>query len=292
LAVYEPTSSSEEYYTICRSKPTIITKRKEDFIVYPVIDTPFVSGQRFVAGTEEEEESSVVRSRVIAVTMDGTRKWEVQLVGAVQGDVVVGKNGGKFLYVAHNIDNVGYLSVIMVNNDTQSASVVATITSPSGAPNGPFGPPAVRQVVDGQQQQQGDVVLVAESWGQGFVEGDGSLYMLTTTSEFAGSGGVGNESYEIQRISSFPLSSIVEPLVDGNSVYLGFSGGIVAGWTGNERNDLSGILSGGVSEIDPRWVYEGERNGRNASQRKFGSPFPHLCFIRIGRIVECTLTQP
>ena len=272
LAVYTPTVTEEEYYTICRSKPTIIYKQQQqqsqtaassDYIVYAVIDTPITSGievgeDGFVEPVNKANTGSI-RSRVIAVNMDGTIKWDVQVSGIIQGDVVVGAGGA--MYVSHNINNVGYLSVIMTNDNHDSASVVASLTS-TDAPNGPFGPPALQQ-----DTSSGDVVFVAESWGQGYVEGDGALYMLSTTSILEDTGGTGNQ---LQRISSWPYSSIVPPLVNGNSIFLGASGGVIAGWTGNERNDLSGIQSGKVDEIDPRWVYEGARNGRNESQRKFG----------------------
>jgi hypothetical protein len=281
LAVYEP-AVTEDFYTACRSKPTIIYKEQQsqaaavsssssssssDYIVYAVIDTPIASGIEVgddgLVEPTNKANTGTIRSRVLAVNMDGTIKWDVQVLGVIQGDVVVGRNDA--LYVSHNINDIGHLSVIMANENTDAASVVATVTSADTAPNGPFGPPALHQ-----DESSGDVVFVAESWGQGYVEGDGGLYMLSTTSEFEDTGGIGNESYQLQRISSWPYSSIVPPLVDGNSIFLGASGGVLGAWTGNERNDLSGIQSGRVDEIDPRWVYAGERNWRNESQRTFG----------------------
>jgi hypothetical protein len=283
LSVYEPTPVDNKY-TECRSGPVIvypaegqeaaqdfpggtpsaasIAAQGKSYVVYSVVDATVASDIQFdesgLAVPSENEGSTT--SRVLAVNVDdGSLKWSVQVPGRVQGDVVVGTTG---IYISHNIGSVGFLSVIMVNEDGSSADAVATLTFSNGR-NGPFGPPALQQ-----NAGSGDVVIVAESWGQGFSQDLGGLYMLTPSSTFDDANGRGNDSYELRRISSWSYSSIAPPLVDGDSVFLGAAGGNIAGWTGNQRNDLSGISSGRVEEIEPQWVYQMEENPRNQSQRK------------------------
>ncbi|KAG7369124.1 PQQ-like domain containing protein [Nitzschia inconspicua] len=289
ISVFEPPAVDDKF-TECRSGPVLVYPGEESdataeefpsgtpsaafpaaqgksYAIYTVVDASIFSDIQFdefglVIPNDASEGSTT--SRVLAVNLhDGSLKWSVQVPGRIQGDVVVGTTG---LYISHNVGNEGYLSVIMMDQDGTSANVVATLDFSSGG-NGPFGPPALQS-----NSGVGDVVIVAESWGQGYSQELGGLYMLSPSSDFASAGGRGNDAYQVQKIGSWPYSAIAAPLVDGNSVFLGAAGGILVGWTGNQRNDLSGISSGRVEEIEPRWVYQMNPNPRNQSQPVMSSP--------------------
>ncbi|KAL3919686.1 MAG: hypothetical protein SGILL_003631, partial [Bacillariaceae sp.] len=282
LAVFEPPGVVDKF-TECRSGATIVYPElvdvdspgesfssireglDEEYVVYAVVDAAVTSNVQFdeagfVQPSSNEDGSAT--SRVMAVTMNGRLKWSVPVPGRIQGDVVVGTAA---IYVSHNIRDTGFVSVIMTDEDQSSAEIVATLTS-SDDRNGPFTGAALQQ---NSEVEVGDVILVAESWGQGYDETQGGLFMLSPTSDFEDNGGRGNDSYELQRISSWPSSAFAPPLVSGDSVFLGAAGANFAAWTGNQRNDLSGITSGRVDEIDPRFVYQMPTNQRNASQRKY-----------------------
>jgi hypothetical protein len=281
LSVFEPPTIDNKF-TECRSGATIvypfddtssgldedltggtpwsasIAANGKSYIVYAVVDTTVASdlqvdesGFVFPSDTPTTGEGSTT-SRVLAINMDdGSLKWSVQVPGRIQGDVMVGSRG---IYVSHNIGDVGYLSVIMGDENGDSPVVVATLTFASDR-NGPFGPPALQR-----DSELGDVVIVAESWGQGYSENRGGLYMLSPSPDYEDSNGRGSESYQLQRISSWPFSSVIPPLVDGSSVFLGAAGGNLGGWNGG--------LSVISEDMEPTWVYQMERNPRNLSQRK------------------------
>lgn len=238
---------------------------KEDYIIYAVRDSTVSSVSVGLNSAED-----IVSSRVIAVNLDGTYKWSVQVEGRIEGNPVVGKSG---IFVSHNSDDgIGYLSIIRIDPDNESANIVATVSPPATQPgnvNGPFGPPALQQHPQPSYEDEylDDVVVVAESWDQGFSENQGGLYMLTlnTTDDESFSFTSG---YLLRKISSYSYSAIAPPLVYGDSIFLGSAGGTLAGFTGGRKNNLSGILSGREEEIDPRWRNEVTPNPRNASQRK------------------------
>jgi hypothetical protein len=283
LSVFEPPPNDNKF-TECRSGATIvypadstsggrddestgetrwsasIAANGKSYVVYAVIDTAVASdlqvdenGFVLPSATSTADEGSTT-SRILAVNVDdGILKWTVEVPGRIQGDVMIGTSG---IYVSHNIDNVGFLSVVMGDEDGNSADVVATLTFSSDE-NGPFGPPALQR-----DSELGDIVIVAESWGQGYSENRGGLYMLSHSPSYEDANGRGNDAYQLQRISSWPYSSVVPPLVDGDSIFLGAAGGNMAGWT----EVLSSISQ---DEIEPSWVYQMKRNPRNQSQRKY-----------------------
>lgn len=276
LAVFEP-EPQEGLFTECRSGATIVQpdENGDEVIVYAIIDTPSTSDEQVNEGGEtvpsDSNRDDSVISRVVAVGMDGTFQWGVVVPGRIVGNPVLGETK-PILYVSHNVNGVGAISVIQMNSTRGSATIVATFSSPAteqASGNGPFGPPVV-QPGGSTTVLGGDIVLVAESWGGGFTEDQGGLYMLSPTAEFEATGGLSTESYQLQRISSWPSSAIAAPLIEGDSVFLSAAGGTVVGWTGNERNDLSGVSSG-RNDIDPSWVFEAEPNELDASQRTCSS---------------------
>mmetsp|Transcript_19097 Transcript_19097/g.21580 ORF Transcript_19097/g.21580 Transcript_19097/m.21580 type:complete len:1376 (+) Transcript_19097:201-4328(+) len=288
LAIFTP-DEIQGRFTECRSGATVVDKNiavatgednngnnfdttlglgveKEDYIIYAVLDSTVPSVNVGLNSVDD-----IVSSRVIAVNLDGTYKWSVQIEGRVEGNPVVGKSG---IFVSHNSDNgIGYLSVIRIDPDNGSANIVATVSPRATQPgnvNGPFGPPALQQR-SYEDEYLDDVVVVAENWDQGYSEDQGGLYMLTldTTDDesFTLTSG-----YLLQKISSYSHSAFAPPLVYGDSIFLGSAGGTLAGFTGGRKNNLSGILSGREEEIDPRWRNEVTPNPRVASQPLWSQP--------------------
>jgi hypothetical protein len=282
LSVFEP-PVIEDKFTECRSGATIVYPIGDDtsgggddeftdgtpwssiaangksYVVYAVVDSVVASelqvdqsGFVLPSDTLPNDEGSTT-SRVLAVNVDdGSLKWSVEVPGRIQGDVMVGRSG---IYVSHNVGDAGYLSVVMGDEDGNSVEVVASLTF-SNDRNVKFGPPAMHR-----DSELGDVVIVAEMYGHGYSENRGSLYMLSPSLEFENMSGRENDSYQLKRISSWPYSSVLPPLVDGYSIILGAAGGNIASWT----QDLSVISD---EEIEPSWVYQMQRNPRNQSQRK------------------------
>lgn len=280
LAVFEP-EPLDGRFVECRSGPSIVQPSTaddaattggtddDDFIVYAVIDTsaaPTVQGNEGgEAITMDNNDETDVSSRVIAVTMDGTLKWNVTVPGRIAGNPALG-DSKTLLYVAHNDAGVGALSVILMDARRDSGVIVATLSSPATDTmngNGPFGP-AVVQSGGSSNAPGGDIVLVAESWGGGYSEEGGGLYML---SPVADSGNGGNATFLLRQISSWPFNAIAPPLVVGDSVFLGATSANLVAWTGNDRNDLSGVILGTRDNIDPFWVFQANTNQMNRTQR-------------------------
>lgn len=247
---------------------------KEDYIIYVVCDSTISSDSIGFNAAD-----NIVSSRVIAVNMDGTLKWSVQVEGKIEGNPVVGKTG---IFISHNSnDGIGYLSIIRIDPINGTGNIVATVSPTAAQPgsvNGPFGPPALQQRPYWSYDENefaDDIVIVAESWDEGFSVNQGGLYMLllSTTGDESSSPTSG---YQLQKISSYSNSAIAPPLVYGNSIFLGSAGGTLAGFTGDRKSDLSVILSGRENEIDPRWQNEVSPSPLNASQRKFFDDSLHL----------------
>mmetsp|Transcript_14264 Transcript_14264/g.34401 ORF Transcript_14264/g.34401 Transcript_14264/m.34401 type:complete len:1244 (+) Transcript_14264:483-4214(+) len=312
---------SSNVFVECRSGVTLVQPQQpngavDEYLLYAVLDTPVQKLNDFIVSQNDDtlvpafdtgsSSSTVGQSRVIAVNLDGSLKWSVTIPGRVEGDPVVGNGNGngngsdrgsgtQFVYVSHNDDDdVGSLSVIMVNNSNGSAELVATKTvggSTDGGGGGnneqttvdgtgaPLGPPTIQRPLqteggngNNDNDENPDVVLVGERRGDGYDTSDGRLYMLTPSNQFEDNAGRGDESYEFVPISTWPFSSPVPPVVVGDSIYHAAAGGNLAGFTGNNRNDLSGITSGRVDLIDPGWEYQVQPSRRNASQPFFSPP--------------------
>mmetsp|Transcript_17234 Transcript_17234/g.36013 ORF Transcript_17234/g.36013 Transcript_17234/m.36013 type:complete len:1430 (-) Transcript_17234:1765-6054(-) len=304
-----------------------------DFIVYAVVDTTIVPDVGLLqaeivqslgrnadkkgndkndnkndndANTDSDNDSSTVAtnantnsradavtSRVIAVDLNGAFLWSVQLPGAVEGTPIVGKHG---IYVTHNDNGTGHLSVLRVqgnrNDGTDAAVVVATIAPPATEPGGvvPLGPPSLRTPAQHEGDyddyyggadnygNEHDLVIVAENWESGVSSTRGGLYMLATTtgtakgraddaSLFATTAATSSShNYELVKISSWSYSASAPPVVRGDSIYLGAAAGTIAGFTGDRKNDLSGITSEREKEISPGWTYQVAPDPRNQFQ--------------------------
>lgn len=285
LAVFEP-EANVGTTTECVSGPSIVyTKQqdglylplenedqtsipaKEDFIVYAVVDKP-----------SDATERDATTSRVLAVGMDGSLKWSVDVLGRIEGNPVVGKTG---IYVTHNFDGYGSLSILKIQPNDGTATVAATAGVFAGEErrNIPFGPPALRKsALSEDENSSDDVVIVAEKWESGFSESQGGLYMLSLISDENekedDEATETSDEYQFVPISAWSYSASAPPLVHGESIFMGAAGGIIGGFTGDRKSDLSGITSGKADRIDPRWEYQVSPNPGNASQRKL----PNLIF--------------
>jgi hypothetical protein len=272
--VFEPESIAGRY-TECRSGVTIVEEQKNTtgettttYLVYAVVDTPVASNVRYDDNGDIQGDVAIVSSRVMAVNLDGSLRWSVNVAGIVVGTPVA---SGTAIYLSHNVEGKGYLSVILTT--TEDAPELTASLAPEDR-DGPFGPPSAvvlssqnaAAANDNNNQNAKDVVAVAESWGDGYTE-DGSIYILVPSAEFEDWGGRGNESYELRLVSDWPFSAVARPLLSGTSLYMGGTGSQIAGWAGNR--DISGVLEGRDTNADPRWSVQLEPSERNASQREF-----------------------
>lgn len=269
-SVFEPESLAGRY-TECRSGVSVVEEMDDDgkttyYLVYAVVDTPIASGVDFSDGfVQGNDGSNDVNSRVIAVDLSGSLRWSVSLEGRVVGTPLLGKNQA-MLYVSRNVEGKGYLSVILATSNKPE------ITASLEGGGAPFGPPSLSlpsgQDNDKNPQAGSDLVVVAESSGNGYVE-DGGIYLLQHSSEFEDSGGRGNESYEFKQISELWFSAVAPPLFRGTSLWVGGTGSTFVGWTAN--GDLSKVLEGKDGNVNPRWSLQVAPSERNASQRKFAT---------------------
>jgi hypothetical protein len=255
--VFEP-PAVEGKYIICRSGVVSVDEDEEaekpEYLVYAVIDTI------------EEVGSGTTSSRLLAVNLDGSLRWSLDVDGVVQGTPVVGQNG-RAVYVVHNAVAAtfpkGKLSVVLINDDAP----IITASKSSWNPNAPFGPPSRAIGFDNNRGGEHDIIAIAESWGEGYLQ-QGSIHLLVPSTLFANTGGVGEESYELRFASAYPFSAVARPTLsaDGASLWIAAQASNIAGWTGNR--DLSEVLSGRRQNRQPRWAQRVQPGTRDFSQRK------------------------
>mmetsp|Transcript_19352 Transcript_19352/g.48187 ORF Transcript_19352/g.48187 Transcript_19352/m.48187 type:complete len:1201 (-) Transcript_19352:2687-6289(-) len=270
----------------------VVVPTTEDFIVYAVVD----------------KKGATATSRVIAVDMEGTEKWTFSYAGKIEGSPVVGKSG---IYVTTNYEGMGVLSVLRMSPEDGSVVLAAT----AGA-YAELGAPTLKQTATEAQQngpqndnveESGDVVIVAENWDSGFSETVGGLYMLSgdllfgeiddkakdqTTLETETSG---RFEYILPKISTLAYSASALPVVYGDSIYMGAAGANVAGFTGDVKNDLSGIEEG-EDEIVPRWEVQLAQNPLDASQPLqtqpvMGNSGNYVCLAGVDNDFSCLLSN-
>jgi hypothetical protein len=286
LAVYVP-DEKEGTTMECKSAATIVDGNqqdglfystegeeeiaKEDFIVYAVVDNAED------APTFNENRGGTDKSRVIAVNRKGSLKWSVEVPGQIEGSPIVGKTG---IYITHNLNDYGALSIIKIRPNDGMATVAATVSAYSEEEGTaiPLGPPALRTPPEWEDEEDSeDVVVVAENWDDGFSNTRGGMYMLASSDNTEEKKGKEEDNapttarsgeFELVKISNWSFSASAPPLVYGDSIFVGAAAGVVGGFTGNRKNDLSGILSGREDQIRPRWGYQVAPNMQNASQRK------------------------
>lgn len=231
--------------TECRSGVAFVEEEDEEgnessYLVYAVVDTPS-SGN-----------STQVSSRVIAVNLDGGLRWSLSVDGIVAGTPVPGEMAA-IIYISRNVDNKGYLSVILV-----SSSIPELTASFESEDDAPLSPPGVGEGIDG------DVVVVAESWDDGFSE-DGGIYFLTASKDFEKDGGRGIDSYEFKLVNDWPFSAVAPPLVQESSFWVGGTGAHLSGWA---ANDVEKVLEGKKDEAKTKWTFESTPSDEDSLQRK------------------------
>lgn len=258
-------------FTECRSGVVVVERTTSSgtvvpYLIYAVLDIPSSSVGSDGAQAVQSDNSESTNSRVIAVNMDGTLRWSVAVEGTIVGTPVVGSNG-RLIYVSHNdSNNKGFLSVILSTEQGTVAELTASL-SPEGR-DAPFGPPALQQTPGQEESTNGDLVAVAESWDDGFMQ-LGGLYMLLPSADFEDTGGRGPTSYQLAVISQsvWSLSAVMAPLFVDSSLWIGGTSAVIAGWTNNR--DLANVLDRSEEDVNPEWLFALTRNPENMSQRKF-----------------------
>lgn len=229
--------------TVCRSGVVSVDEdklaEKPEYLVYAVIDNVVEVG------------NGTTSSRLLAVNLDGTLRWSLDVDGVIQGTPIVGQNG-RAVFVVHNAVTetlpIGRVSVVLINDDAPTI----TARYNSWNPNAPFGPPSHAIGDDNNRGGEHDIIAIAESWGEGYDE-RGSIHLLVPSDQFESRGGVGEESYELRFVSQYGFSAVARPAVsaNGESLWIAAQGSNIAGWTG--RQDLSQVLSGRRQGIDSLW---------------------------------------
>ena len=231
--------------------------RMEDFVLYAVIDGD-------------------TTSRLVAVDMEGALKWTFEFDGKIEGSPAVGKSG---IYVTTNKKSaLGIVSKLQLSPIDGTAVLAAT----AGVYNVELGPPVLQQAVENKNNNNknngpnDDTIVVAES---GTSQTQGGLYLFP--SDLASSPEIeiedelsiqvetsGRFDYELTKISSWSYGATSPPLVYGDSIFVGAAGGTIGGFTGDRKNDLSGITSGRETAITPRWDFQMSLNPFDPSRRK------------------------
>lgn len=276
-SVFEPTPVARTF-TECRSGVVVIgdevnhkaADAPSAYLVYAVIDTPWASSTTEFNGPDVvgNNNSDRITSRVIAVNLDGTLRWSVSMDGTIVGTPVVGSDD-RFVYISRTESSgKGFLSVILIDADGEKAELTASLAPVDR--DAPFGPPALQRRIDqgnANPSIDGDQVVVAENWDGGYTE-QGSIYTMVRSPEFEDTGGRSEVSFQLLLInrSSWTFSSVMAPLLVGNSLFIGGTSATVAGWTANR--DLTSILQDNEEDIDPLWLSQLDNNRFNSSQRK------------------------
>lgn len=230
-------------------------------------------------------------SRILAVNVsDATIIWSVDLAGAIVGNPVVGTSG-RFIYVSHNSnipstvsnenqnDNgIGFLSVIMVDETSKVAQVAATLSVPDGS-NAPLGPPVIQKLstpVDIATNTtsttitttDANFVVVAENWNNGFTR-RGAIYLLSPGADWESQEGMGESSYQWTVINddAWRFSAVAPPIFVDESVYVGGTAAVTAGWTLD--SSFSTVLQGQGENVEPSWMIQLEQSDDNRAQRTF-----------------------
>lgn len=279
--------SEQDAYTECRSGVVVSeTDGSVNFAVYAVILTQSSSTQsssnqtyystdamRYVSDVLLFLKSNwgnhsltccVSGSRVIAVHVDGSVRWSIEVSGYVEGTPVIGIDGAT-LYVSHNVPaSDGYQGTLSVIKDYGgNVSLAAELTIDSRTV--PFGPLTIRY--DNSTGVYKDVVF----WGDTSREGGAqnpSLYVLLPSEVHTQNNGIGSESYFLKTFSTFERALVMKPTVsaDLSGLWVGGGSSLVAGWTGSQ-GPASNMLSSGL--VSAGWTTSLEKPEWDPTQRKF-----------------------
>lgn len=297
------TESTSAGVTLVRDATTTTESEGVEYAIYAVVDVPVKAGVVTYNDLTLDPSRTVPQSRLLAVNLDGSLRWSLDLNGIITGKPVLGGTTNNILYVVHNTpinteettdggsgggDDAmsGQISVIRLHS---TDPVVTASLAPATDRNGPLGPPAgtTMATVSGQRQ---DVIVVSEAWNNGYLSvtnnRGGNVYVLkpstnpsdesTTATTRQGN----SDAYEFTLLSDWSLPSVTRPAVTQNAeqIFVGATGANLGGW-----NDVSGVVSGEGENLTPAWDLTLEPNKGNASQRKFCfNTFCHVCcFIAV-----------
>jgi hypothetical protein len=203
-------------------------------------------------------------SRVIAVHVDGSVRWSVEVSGYVEGTPVIGIDGTT-VYVSHNVPvSKGYQGTLSVIKDYGgNVSLAAELTNDSRTV--PFGPLTIRY--DSSTGAYKDVVFWGESSRDGGTENP-SLYVLLPSEVHSQNNGIGSESYFLKTFSTLERALVMKPTVsaDLSGLWVGGGSSLVAGWTG-DQGPASNLLRSGL--VSAGWETSLEMPEWDPTQRKF-----------------------
>ena len=196
-------------------------------------------------------------SKVIAVDIRSARQvWSIRVEGFVSGSPVVNDMGNR-IYVTHNTQTTGAVSVIAVSHDFESASLVETLESSDSVQTmAPLTPPTLQSTTiqsDSNNDDDAsssttlqDIVVFAEMDTES--PDTGSLYVLL--SRHGGS----SDTRELRLASEYPRAAMARPALskDGLDIYLGQASARITGWDSAD-NDLASVLDGTSDNVFPAW---------------------------------------
>lgn len=197
-------------------------------------------------------------SRVLGVDLLGNELWGVYVPGAVAGTPVVSTDQEK-IFVAHNFDLgsegvQGYVSII-----DKSGKLLGSVVNNRIAP---FGPPAL-QSISGSH----DMVIVAESWDDGYGLGQGQVQLLVPSDQYDANQGQGTPSYRWVVFSDWKLPAVAKPLVKDSLLWVAGQGSTLAGWTSTSALLAAATGNSSTSGTNPTWKTILQPSERNVTQR-------------------------
>ena len=211
---------------------------------------------------------------MIAVHVDGSIRWSVEVSGYVEGTPVLGIDGTT-VYVSHNIPaSGGYQGTLSVIKDNGgSASIAAELTIESRLV--PFGPLTIQY--DASAGLYKDVLFWGETSRDGGTDNP-SLYVLLQSEVHAQNNGTGSESYFLKTFSTLERALVMKPTVSADLYGLWVGGGssLVAGWTGDQGPASNMDFNQSVSSA--AWQASLDEPEWDPTQRKFCRC---SCFVNI-----------
>jgi hypothetical protein len=205
-----------------------------------------------------------ISSRVLAINLrQATLEWEMVMSGAVVGSPVEGGvENNSAIYVTHNVQDKGQISVLIPNNETAGVVYAAAVSSEA---IGPLGPPAVR-TLGGK-----DVVLAAENLGSG-LDITGGVYILLPSAKYGELKGLTMDAYEMRLATSAARSSVARPLLTRKGdLYLGQQGSLLSAWVYSASG--STLFDVSAQDLQPTWTSKLVPSQENADLRKSDRTF-------------------
>ena len=219
-------------------------------------------------------------SNVIAVDIRSAQMvWNVRVQGLVAGSPVANEHGNR-IYVTHNTQSAGFVSVLQVSHDFQSARLLETLqSSDSVNAMAPLTPPTLRSVAiqasddddDNNDDDSSSVATLQDILV--FAEMDaespdtGSLYVLLSHHTGDSTSRTTTGTLNLLLASEYPRSAMARPALSNNGLhaYLGQASARLTGWDSGD-NDLAGVVlnGGNADNVFPAWEQRLSEDGLDA----------------------------